>query len=123
MLWSEIERFFFEKTPGYATEQGCKFNEELVEDERPCDSTCQDLHRTNCTTPIVNYYCKCKDGLVRNRAGWCVPPKECPEPQNRCSRNERYCPGDCVKQAEPSCEVQHPHVDPEVYPFEYDVCL
>ncbi|GFW45573.1 tissue factor pathway inhibitor [Trichonephila clavipes] len=92
-----------EECSSNAPEQVCGENEQFNACGTDCPLTCDNYDNPpRVCNMMCRIGCECKEGFVRNRAGKCVKPEQCPRRAEQvCGENERYngcgtaCPLTC----------------------------
>ncbi|GFR11833.1 tissue factor pathway inhibitor [Trichonephila clavata] len=92
-----------EECSSNAPEQVCGVNEQFNSCGTDCPLTCDNYDNPpRVCNMMCRIGCECKEGFVRNRAGKCVKPEQCPQRAEQvCGENERYngcgtaCPLTC----------------------------
>ncbi|GIY03099.1 hypothetical protein CEXT_538132 [Caerostris extrusa] len=96
------------------TTPSCDDDEQYYECVPNCRNTCATYNRTNAACPFICMPgCFCKEGMVKNEDGECVPTSECDTSTETCGKNEEYnecgsaCPDTCSNLGKPQfCTMQ-----------------
>ncbi|GFR05007.1 hypothetical protein TNCT_498982 [Trichonephila clavata] len=87
--------------PGGSMET-CDENEEYTDCGSACPPTCSNQGKNQACILLCVPGCFCREGLVRNDAGKCVEPEDCPSsPEEICKENEEYL--SCGSACPPTC--------------------